>query len=103
MGSKMAPMTLMPVDLLNQAAECLKIMGHSTRLRIAEVLMQGEFPVHEIAELCQSSPAQTCEHLRLMQGHGLLASERRARAVYYKIATPRLPALIRCIRQTCED
>lgn len=100
MGSKM---TLTSLDLLSQAAGCLKIMGHPVRLRIAEVLMQGEFPVHEIAELCQASPAQTCEHLRLMQGHGLLASERRARAVYYKIATPRLPALIRCIRQTCQE
>ena len=97
-----ANMTLMPDQWLYQAAECLKVMAHPVRLRIVEVLMQGAFPVHRIAELCQVRPQQACEHLRLMQGHGLLGSERRGRTVYYRIASPRLPGLIHCIQQTCD-
>jgi len=86
---------------LDHAAECLKVMAHPVRLRIVDVLTQGEFAVHEIAELCKTSPNQTCEHLRLLKGHKLLSSERRGRTVYYKIASKQLPALLGCIKKSC--
>ena len=94
---------LMPMDVCRRAAECLKTMAHPVRLRIVEILMRGEYPVCEIAEMCELSPNQTCEHLRLLQGHGFLDSERRGRAVYYKIVNPRLSSLVHCIRSTCPD
>jgi DNA-binding transcriptional ArsR family regulator len=89
-------------ETLEMAAECLKVMAHPVRLRIVNILMQGEFAVHEIAELCRTSPNQTCEHLRLLKGHGLLSSERRGRTVYYKIDSPQLPGLVDCIRRNCK-
>ena len=98
-GSKLS---LLSMDILGDAAECLKVMAHPVRLRIVDLLMQNEFPVHEIANLCDISPDQTCEHLRLMKGRGFLTSERRGRTVYYKIAVPNLPSLIECIRKNCK-
>jgi DNA-binding transcriptional ArsR family regulator len=95
-------MQLLPDDVLIAAAECLKVMAHPTRLRMVEILMQGEFCVNEIAELCQSPPHQACQHLRLMQGHGLLASQRKGKTVYYRINSSRLPSLIQCLRRTCK-
>jgi len=92
---------LLPMQSLREAAECLKTLGHPVRLRIAEILMQGEFPVHQIAELCELPPHQTSEHLRLLQSHGLLNSERHGRAVHYGIADSRLPQLLDCIRSAC--
>jgi len=92
---------LLPEDVLQGAAECLRLMGHPARLRIVDILMQGEFPVGEIAEMCNLPPHQTSEHLRLLKGHGLLDSARQGRTVYYRIANPRLPGLINCIRSTC--
>ena len=94
-------LNLLPDDIVRGAADCLKVMAHPIRLRIAEILMQGEFPVHEIAEICELSPHQTCEHLRLMKGHGMLDSERRGRSVFYRIVNPSLPGLVRCVRSTC--
>ena len=93
---------LLPMETCRQAAECLKAMAHPARLRIVDILMEGEYPVCEIAEMCELSPHQACEHLRLLQGHGFLDSERRGRAVYYKIVSPRLPALLSCLRSTCQ-
>lgn len=93
---------LVDFDKLDGAAECLKVMAHPVRLRIVNILMQGEFAVHEIAELCETSANQTCEHLRLLRGQGLLSSERRGRTVYYKILSPRLPALLECITKHCD-
>ena len=93
---------LLPKEILEGAADCLKVMAHPVRLRIVNVLMQGEFAVHEVADLCETSPNQTCEHLRLLKGHGLLSSERRGKTVYYKIVSPRLPGLINCITKSCK-
>jgi DNA-binding transcriptional ArsR family regulator len=88
---------------LLQAAECLKTMAHPARLKMVQLLMQGEFAVNSIAVMCHLSPNQTCEHLRLMQGRGFLTSRRDGRVVYYSIASPRLPALINCISSHCKD
>jgi len=92
---------MLPMDSLNEAAACLKVMAHPVRLRIVEILMQGDFPVHAIAEMCGVKHNQACEHLRLMQSCGLLKSERRAQSVFYKIASAQLPSLLNCIRQHC--
>lgn len=92
---------LIPMEELQEAADCLKVMGHPMRLRIVNILTQGEFPVGEIAEMCDLRPSHACEHLRLLQGRGLLDSERRGREVYYKIAHPRLESLIQCVKKSC--
>lgn len=88
-------------EMLEKAAECLKVMAHPTRLKIVDVLMQGQFAVHEIAEITKTTPNQTCEHLRLLKGHGFLSSERRSRTVYYQITSPQLPGLLNCIKKSC--
>ena len=88
-------------EILEPAAECLRVMAHPVRLRIVDILMQGQFAVHEIARLSELPPQQTTEHLRLLKGQGLLESERQGRTVYYRIADPRLPGLLECIRRTC--
>jgi ArsR family transcriptional regulator, zinc-responsive transcriptional repressor len=101
MSSDGADVEMLPMDALANAAACLKVMAHPVRLRIVEILMQGDFPVHTIAEMCEIRQHQACEHLRLMQSCGLLRSERRAQCVFYKIASPQLPSLLGCIRQHC--
>ena len=92
---------LLPLEVLEGTAECLRVLAHPARLRMVDILMQDELPVHEIAEMCDLPPHQACEHLRLLKGHGLLSSERRGRAVFYRIVDPRLPSLLGCIRKCC--
>ena len=93
---------LFPIESLEEAAGCLRVMAHPVRLRIVDILMQGEFPVNEIAGMCELPPHQACEHLRLLKGHGLLDSTRSGRMVFYKIANPRLPRLLECLKSTCK-
>jgi len=92
---------LLEMDSLCKAATCLKVLSHPARLRIVDILMQGSYPVHEIARLCSLPAHQTCEHLRMMLGHGLLGSRRDGRTVLYNIANPNLPGIIECIRKNC--
>lgn len=102
MGTRVEKVEFLTDEVLEAAADCLKLMAHPVRLRIVNILMQGEFAVHEIADLCRTSANQTCEHLRLLKGHGFLGSERRGRTVYYRILSPQLPSLLECIRKNCK-
>lgn len=97
-----AKVKLMDMEVLNCAAECLKILGHPIRLRIVDILMQGKFTVNNISEMCDLPQSQASEHLRLMQGHGLLDSQRDGRAVYYEIKNPNLPAVLNCVKENCK-
>ena len=92
---------MLPMETLENAAECLKVLGHPIRLRMVDILMQGEFAVYEIAELCELSHNQTCEHLRLLKSHHLLDSKRDGKTVYYTITAPELPGVLECIRKNC--
>ena len=92
---------MIPQNALDEAAVCLKVMAHPVRLQIVDILMNGDFAVHQIADQCGVKQHQICEHLRLMQGHGFLTSTRVGHTVHYKIVSPHLPALVYCIRAIC--
>jgi DNA-binding transcriptional ArsR family regulator len=89
---------LTPLAQLREAAECLKCTAHPHRLRIIEILLQGNFSVDEISRLCELSQPATSGHLRLMEAKGLLRSQRAGRTVYYSIIAPQLKGIIDCVR-----
>ncbi len=101
MASAKTNLELLPMEALQSAAACLKIMAHPVRLRMVDILMQGHFTVREIAGLCDIKEHQACAHLRLMQGCGLLTSERQGQRVHYRIVSSQLPALLECVRRNC--
>ena len=49
-------LNILPDEAFEEAAECLRIMAHPVRLKMVSLLMQGRFAVHELAELCGTSP-----------------------------------------------
>jgi DNA-binding transcriptional ArsR family regulator len=95
----MATDTLIDLDRLTQAAECLKILAHPHRLRIVEILLKDRYTVGELAEKCDIPSNIASGHLRLMQRCGFLAPERDGRNVYYKITEPCLGKFFACIRE----
>lgn len=88
----------LPKDYLGSIAECLKTIAHPGRLEIILRLMEGEYTVDEISQLTGITHAQTCAHLRLMEGKQLLRRERRGRCVYYFITEPKLIDFMQCIQ-----
>ncbi|MCS6864186.1 MAG: metalloregulator ArsR/SmtB family transcription factor [Gemmataceae bacterium] len=91
--------TLIPLDHLTQAAECLKTLAHPHRLRMVEMLLNDRYTVGELAEACGIPSNVASEHLRLMQRCGFLAPQRDGRRVYYSITEPCLASFLQCIRQ----
>ena len=95
----MATDTLIDLDRLTLAAECLKTLAHPHRLRIVEMLLKDRYTVGELAEKCDIPSNIASGHLRLMQRCGFLTPEREGRKVYYKITEPCLGKFIGCIRE----
>ncbi|MFN3192366.1 MAG: ArsR/SmtB family transcription factor [Aureliella sp.] len=80
-----------------EAAECLKALAHPVRLRVIQLLLDGQYTVGEIAADCEIPDNVASEHLRLLQRCGFLNSERDGRRVYYQVAEPHLEGLMACI------
>jgi ArsR family transcriptional regulator, zinc-responsive transcriptional repressor len=71
-----AKLRMTDLESLGQAAECLRTLAHPHRLRMVQMLLQGDFAVSELAEACKLPSAMASEHLRLMQRSGFLTSEK---------------------------
>jgi DNA-binding transcriptional ArsR family regulator len=90
---------LTDLDALGQAAECLKTLAHPHRLRMVQMLLQGDYAVNELAEACNLPSAMASEHLRLMQRCGFLTSRKEGRKVYYQVAEPHLKNILKCVEE----
>lgn len=88
---------LLEMAVLEQAAECLRILAHPHRLRIVQMLLAGRYTVGELADACGIKSHMASEHLRLMQRCGFLDSEKEGRKTFYRLAEPHLADIMACI------
>lgn len=88
---------LTELEALGQAAECLRTLAHPHRLRMVQMLLQGDYTVSELADACELPSAMASEHLRLMQRCGFLTSEKDGRKVFYRVAEPHLKNILKCV------
>lgn len=89
--------TRLSIESLQQAAECLRTIAHPHRLRMLQMMMEGEFTVGELADACEINSPMASEHLRLMQRCGFLDARKEGRCVYYRVIEPHLENLLSCI------
>ena len=77
-----------------QTAEFLKALAHPARLQIAEILREGEACVcHLEAHLGYRQP-YISQQIMVMRRAGLLTERRDGTYVFYRVADPRVPALL---------
>ena len=80
-------------------AEFFRLLGHPARVRILELLREGEQTVgHLQAELALDSSG-TSQHLTAMRRQGLLDSRRERNSVLYRVKDPRTFQLLDTARQ----
>ncbi len=85
-------------ETLQRAAEIIKMLGHPDRLKIVEVLEQGETSVSEIQAALDLPQAIVSQHLAKMRGCGIVSSRRDGNHVYYRIVEPKVGHILGCIR-----
>ncbi len=89
---------LLPLEQMEEAAQCLRTLAHPHRLRMVEMLLEDEYTVGELAEACGIQSHMASEHLGKMRDRGLLQAERRGQCIYYRSAHPGLASILACIR-----
>ncbi len=91
------PVKLTEVENLQHAAECLRTLAHPMRLRMVQMMLQGEYTVGELAEACEIPSHMASEHLRMMQHCGFLSRRQDGRRTFYQVAEPAVARIMQCI------
>jgi DNA-binding transcriptional ArsR family regulator len=89
--------------LAERMAKVLKAIAHPDRLKIIEILKDGEKCVNKIVERLGGSQSSTSQHLNLMTDKGVLARRRDGMRVYYRIANKDVLKILRCLYRHCKQ
>jgi DNA-binding transcriptional ArsR family regulator len=73
-------------ELLDLVAERFKALGEPTRLRILNVLREGEKTVSELMEGTGLGQANVSKHLQLLHGLGFVERRKEGLHVHYRLA-----------------
>ena len=81
-------------------ARALSALANPRRLEILELLRDGEACVCHIQAVLGQRQALISQHLTRMRREGLIRARRNGHFVHYRIADPKLSALIRFMEKT---
>ncbi len=76
-------------------AEFLQVVGQGTRLRILEVLAEGERCVCDIQAAVREQQSNVSKHLAILRRTGILTARREGGRVIYRIRDGRIPEALR--------
>jgi DNA-binding transcriptional ArsR family regulator len=80
-------------------AEFFRVLGHPIRVRILELLREGERNVGELETALQLDSGSVSQHLGALRKQGILESRRAGTSVYYRVKDPRMFQLLEVARQ----
>jgi ArsR family transcriptional regulator len=95
----------MPVEAVQRRpvyqikAEFFRVLGHPVRVRILELLRDGERTVGDLQLQLQMDSSGTSQHLGALRKQGILDSRREGTSVYYSVRDPRIFQLLEVARQ----
>jgi ArsR family transcriptional regulator len=80
-------------------AEFFRVLGHPARVRILELLRDGEMSVGELQAALHLDSSGTSQHLGVLRRQGVLESRKEGTSVYYRMRDPRTSELLEVARQ----
>ena len=75
------------------AATRFRALGDETRLRLLEILIDGDCSVGELMETTGLGQSLVSHHLRTLRTAGLVSDRRDGRWIFYSLAEPALAAV----------
>lgn len=88
-----------PQPIHRVKAEFFRVLGHPVRVRILELLRDGERSVGALQAVLEIDSSGTSQHLGALRKQGLLDSRREGTSVYYRVKDPRTFQLLEVARQ----
>jgi ArsR family transcriptional regulator len=80
-------------------ADVFQVLGHPTRIHIAECLRDGQLPVSAILQRIGVEPANLSQHLGVLRAKGLVVSRRKGNQVFYELRDPLLIVVLDAMRK----
>lgn len=80
-------------------AEFFRILGHPVRVRILELLREGERTVSDLQVELQMDSSGTSQHLGVLRKQGMVEGRREGTSVHYSVRDPRVFQLLEVARQ----
>ena len=93
------PQTGPPQPIHRIKADFFRTLGHPARVRVLELLRDGELTVGELQAELEIDSSGASQHLAAMRRQGLLESRREGTSVYYRVRDPRTFQLLETARQ----
>ena len=88
---------------LEARALLFKALGHPTRLAIVNALADGECNVLTLRSIVGFDLSTISRHLLQLKTAGVLASRRDGKQVLYRLRTPCVVTVMRCVTAIVED
>lgn len=80
-------------------AEMFRVLGHPARIRILELLRDGERTVGELQAALGMDSGGTSQHLGVLRRNGIVEGRRAGTSVHYRAKDPRIFQLLAIARQ----
>lgn len=74
-----------PQEVVQQLAHYFSILGEPMRLRILNLLQDGEKCVQDLVEASETSQANVSKHLKVMLQAGILTRRTEGTSAYYSV------------------
>lgn len=75
-----------PLDLAEMIAARLRVIGDANRIRLLDLLRDGELSVSQLTERLGSSQQNVSKHLGILHGAGIVARRKEGTTVLYSVA-----------------
>jgi DNA-binding transcriptional ArsR family regulator len=83
----------LPIELAELIAERLRVIGDPTRIRILDLLRDGELSVAQLTDQLGTSQQNASKHLGVLLRAGILARRKAGTSSLYRVADPGVYAL----------
>jgi len=93
----------LPDDLVELIAARFRVLGEPTRIRLLDVLRDGEATVLELTACVATTQQNVSKHLGLLQQSGLVARRKHGNFVSYRIADPTVYTLCEAVCGSLRD
>ncbi len=74
-----------PQEVVQQLAEYFSVLGEPMRLRLLNLLRDGERCVQDLVEATETSQANVSKHLKVMVQAGILSRRSEGTLAYYSV------------------
>jgi len=86
-------------DLQTFKARFFKALAHPTRIRILEILVNGERTVYELQEALTLEQASVSQQLAVLRNQGIVNAEKEGLTVRYSLRDPLVGQLLEVARR----